>query len=89
MKKNIFLLVLSGALLSPILRATGEDALPVRETWVPENVFKTIKDMYMSQGLYDITTIKLPSGNEGYVIRLIKGSQESTMAVDAAGKPVQ
>ncbi|TDX01546.1 hypothetical protein [Dinghuibacter silviterrae] len=84
MKKIFLCLVFAGA-FSTVM---GEAALPVRETWIPDDAFKTITGTYGAQGLYDITMIKGRDGETGYVIRLIKDGKMSTVMTNASGAAI-
>jgi hypothetical protein len=62
-------------------------ALPVLQTWVPDQVISTASNLY-KQNLYDIAAMKGNNSTEMYVVRVQDNGEMKSMYMDANGTAV-
>jgi hypothetical protein len=65
-------------------------ALPVMETYIPQDILTKLKSGEGSDSLYDITAVKTTDSTAAcyYVLRAIKGGRMVTSEADSAGAPM-
>ena len=73
-------------IIAPNTSMIPQPALPVMETYVPQDVVSKLESKYGS-ALYDITTLQSVNGVDRYCVRTLNNGVVEAVTVDGSGAP--